>query len=118
MGEARSSGTSPLHSALPSRLQNRVGSRSANAERRPMTHAASAASDAVATKARDWKDPVGRLGLLGQGVLATIVGLLAIRIALGEKDEAATSDGAVAWLADQPLGKFLLVALTVSLFAL
>src|SRR4029453_2761595 len=46
------------------------------------------------------------------------VGLLAIRIALGEKDEAATSEGAVAWVADQPLGKFLLVALTISLFAL
>ncbi len=36
----------------------------------------------------------------------------------GDKDEAATSEGAVAWLADQPLGKFLLVALTISLFAL
>ena len=36
----------------------------------------------------------------------------------GDKDEAATSEGAVAWLADQPLGKFLLVALTVALFAL
>ncbi len=50
--------------------------------------------------------------------MATIIGLLAIRIAMGEKDEAATSEGAVAWLADQPLGKFLLVALTVALFAL
>lgn len=83
-----------------------------------MTQAASAAGSAVATKARDWKDPVGRLGLLGQGVLATVVGILAIRIAVGDKDEAATSEGAVAWVADQPLGKFLLVALTVSLFAL
>ena len=54
----------------------------------------------------------------GQGVVATIVGLLAIRIAMGDKDEAATSEGAVAWLAEQPLGKFLLVALTVALFAL
>jgi hypothetical protein len=50
--------------------------------------------------------------------VATIVGLIAIRIAVGKKDDAATSDGAVAWLAHQPLGKFLLVALTVSLFAL
>jgi hypothetical protein len=72
----------------------------------------------VESRARDWKDPIGRLGLVGQGVVATIVGVLAIRIADGEKDEAATSEGAVAWLAQQPLGKFLLVALTVALFAL
>jgi hypothetical protein len=83
-----------------------------------MVDAASTAGEAVAAKARDWKEPIGRLGLVGQGVVATIVGLLAIRIAVGEKGEAATSDGAVAWLAKQPFGKFLLVALTVALFAL
>lgn len=76
------------------------------------------APTAVVSKARDWKDPIGRVGLVGQGVVATIVGLLAIRIAMGDKDDAATSDGAVAWLAEQPFGKFLLVALTVALFAL
>lgn len=76
------------------------------------------ATSAVEAKARDWKEPIGRVGLVAQGVVATIIGLLAIRIAMGEKDEAATSQGAVAWLADQPFGKFLLVALTVGLFAL
>jgi Domain of Unknown Function (DUF1206) len=74
--------------------------------------------EAVVAKARDWKEPIGRIGLVGQGVVATIIGIIAIRIALGQKDDAATSDGAVAWLAHQPLGKFLLVALTVALFAL
>jgi Domain of Unknown Function (DUF1206) len=74
--------------------------------------------ETVGSSARDWKEPIGRLGLVGQGVVATIIGLLAIRIAVGDKDEAATSEGAVAWLAHQPLGKFLLVALTVALFAL
>jgi hypothetical protein len=83
-----------------------------------MADAASVATGAVAQKARDWKEPIGRVGLVGQGVVATIVGLLAIRIAMGEKDEAATSEGAVAWVAQQPFGKFLLVALTVALFAL
>src|SRR6478735_1760704 len=76
------------------------------------------AGETVGSRAGDWKDPIGRVGLVGQGVVATIVGLLAIRIAIGDKDQAATSEGAVAWLADQPLGKFLLVALTVALFAL
>lgn len=83
-----------------------------------MTDVAGATGEAVVAKARDWKEPIGRVGLVGQGVVATIVGLLAIRIAMGEKDEAATSEGAVAWLAQQPFGKFLLVALTVALFAL
>jgi hypothetical protein len=83
-----------------------------------VTNAVSGAGGAVATKARDWKEPIGRLGLIGQGVLALVVGFLAIRIALGEKDETATSEGAVAWVAQQPFGKFLLVALTVALFAL
>jgi len=83
-----------------------------------MLDAPGAVGGTVATRARDWKEPIGRLGLVGQGVVATIIGLLAIRIAMGKKDDAATSEGAVAWLADQPLGKLLLVALTVALFAL
>jgi hypothetical protein len=62
---------------------------------------------------------LGRVGLVGQGVLATVVGIIAIQIAMGDTtSETATSEGAVAWLAEQPLGRFLLVALTVSLFAL
>jgi hypothetical protein len=69
-----------------------------------MVDAPDAVGETVASKARDWKDPIGRLGLVGQGVVATIIGLIAIRIAIGEKDEAATSEGAVAWLAHQPLG--------------
>ena len=83
-----------------------------------MADAADAVGETVVSKVRDWKEPIGRLGLVGQGVVATVIGLLAIRIAIGEKDEAATSEGAVAWVAQQPLGKFLLVALTVALFAL
>jgi hypothetical protein len=83
-----------------------------------MVGAPSAVGDTATSRSPDWKDTIGRLGLVGQGVVATIVGLLAIRIAMGEKDEAATNEGAVAWLAAQPLGKFLLVALTVALFAL
>jgi Domain of Unknown Function (DUF1206) len=83
-----------------------------------MVDAPNAVGESVVSTARDWKDSIGRLGLVGQGVVATIVGVIAIRIAVGNKDQAATSEGAVAWLAEQPLGKFLLIALTVALFAL
>ncbi len=50
-----------------------------------MADAPAVVDDAVVSKARDWKDPIGRLGLVGQGVVATIIGLLAIRIALGRQ---------------------------------
>ena len=83
-----------------------------------MAHAVGSTGQSVADKARDWKEPLGRIGLVGQGVVATIVGLLAIRIAMGEKEQDPSGEGAVAWLAQQPFGKFLLVALTVALFAL
>jgi hypothetical protein len=83
-----------------------------------MAEGTSVVADSPVATARDWKNVLGRLGLIGQGVVATIVGIIALRIAVGEKDEAATSEGAVAWLAEQPLGKFLLIALTVALFAL
>ena len=39
---------------------------------------------AVST-ASEWKGRIGRVGLVGQGVVATIVGLIAIRIAVGEQ---------------------------------
>ena len=50
-----------------------------------MVDAPAAVGGAVVSKARDWKEPIGRLGLVGQGVVATIVGLLAIRIAIGRQ---------------------------------
>jgi hypothetical protein len=65
----------------------------------------------------DWKDTLGRVGLVGKGVLFAVIGVLAIQLATGDAANASKS-GAVQWVASQPFGKFLLVALTVSLFAL
>lgn len=68
----------------------------------------------------DWKETLGRIGLVGKGVLYSAIGLLAIQLALGGGGggEEASQQGAIRWIADQPLGRFLLVLLTVSLFAL
>ncbi len=66
----------------------------------------------------DWKEALGRLGLVGKGVLFGSIGVLAIQLAAGDAGADTTSNGAIAWIADQPLGKFLLVLLTISLFAL
>jgi len=65
-----------------------------------------------------WKDTLGRVGLIGRGVLYAVVGLLALQLALGDVGNDASTSGAVRWIADRPFGTFLLVALTVSLFAL
>ena len=66
----------------------------------------------------DWKERLGRVGLVGKGVLFGVIGLLALQIARGDAAADATHTGAIEWVGEQPLGKFLLVALTVSLFAL
>ena len=66
----------------------------------------------------DWKETLGRVGLVGKGVLYVILGVLAIQIATGDQQTDASQTGAVQWLATQPFGKFLLVALTVALFAM
>jgi hypothetical protein len=76
------------------------------------------AQQMTAVHGTHWKDRMGRIGLAGRGVLYAIVGLLALQLALGSADEEASTDGAMAWIAERPFGKFLLVALTISLFAL
>jgi hypothetical protein len=65
----------------------------------------------------DWKETLGRVGLVGKGVLYAVIGLLAIQLALGDAADTSQS-GAIEWIGSQPFGKFLLVALTVALFAL
>jgi hypothetical protein len=65
----------------------------------------------------DWKETLGRVGLVGKGVVFAIVGILAIQLATGDQENA-SQQGAIQWVAEQPFGKFLLVALTAALFAL
>lgn len=65
-----------------------------------------------------WKERLGRVGLAGRGVLYGVIGLLALQLAGGAPDEQASSEGALAWIGQQPLGRFLLVGMTIALFAL
>ena len=67
---------------------------------------------------REWKDRLGRVGLAGRGVLYAIVALLALELALGSPTDNASPKGAIAWLAQHPFGKSLLILLTLALFAL
>jgi hypothetical protein len=66
----------------------------------------------------DWKEALGRIGLVGKGLLYTIIGILAIQLATGDAAQQATNSGAIEWVASQPFGQFLLIALTACLFAL
>ena len=63
------------------------------------------------------KSLLGRVGLVAEGVVYALVGFLALQIAAGNRAQA-DQIGAVEYVARQPSGKFLLVALTAALFAL
>lgn len=65
------------------------------------------------------RDTLARVGLVAKGVLYLVLGLLAIQFARGESSSDQVSQtGAIQTVAEQPLGKFLLVALTSGLLAL
>jgi hypothetical protein len=69
--------------------------------------------------AHTWRDPLGRAGIAARGVLYLVLGFLAIQFARGEvAGEQVNQVGAFETVAEQPLGKFLLVALTVGLAAM
>jgi len=66
-----------------------------------------------------WRDPLARAGIVARGVLYLVLGFLAIQFARGEVgSEQVNQTGAFATVAEQPLGKFLLVALTAGLAAM
>ncbi|ULE34067.1 DUF1206 domain-containing protein [Mycobacterium sp. IDR2000157661] len=67
--------------------------------------------------AGDIRSKVARTGLIGKGALYTLLGFLAINVALGNRGSASET-GAIQTVAQAPFGKFLLIALTVALIAL
>ncbi|HEY6530813.1 MAG TPA: DUF1206 domain-containing protein, partial [Acidimicrobiales bacterium] len=60
---------------------------------------------------------LGRAGLAARGVIYLLLGLLAARIAIGVPTETADKQGVVVLVADQPLGRLLLVVLAVGMAA-
>lgn len=72
----------------------------------------------VRAQGSNWKDTIGRVGLAGRGVLYAVIAFLALQMALGSPDEEASSSGAFEWIEEQPLGKVLLITLTVGLCCL
>ena len=77
-------------------------------------------SSTIATKGRragrsPWVERLGRLGLVAKGVLYAVVGILAIKVALGGREQSPDREGALQTIAQQPFGKGLLVLLAVGL---
>ncbi len=68
-------------------------------------------------QAGEWRSDVARAGLVGKGILYTLLGVLAVSIALGNRDSA-SKQGAIEKVAQAPFGKFLLIGLCIALVAL
>jgi hypothetical protein len=61
---------------------------------------------------------MARAGLVAQGVMYLIIGALALQLALGGPAESPDQEGAIEWIAGQPLGRALLVGLALGLAAM
>jgi Domain of Unknown Function (DUF1206) len=62
-----------------------------------------------------WVERLGRIGLIAKGILYAVVGILAINVALGAREESPDKGGALRTIAEQPFGKGLLVLLAAGL---
>jgi hypothetical protein len=73
----------------------------------------------VEQRTEHWRDPLARVGLVAKGALYVILGILAIQFAQGKtSSDSVSQTGALERVAEQPLGRFLLVALTIGLLCL
>jgi hypothetical protein len=58
---------------------------------------------------------LGRAGLVARGVVYAVVGILALKLALGDGGKTTNQQGAMKTIAQQPFGKVLLLALAIGL---
>src|SRR5437763_364676 len=63
-------------------------------------------------RARRW---LARAGLISRGVVYGVIGLLAIKVAVGSAGKAANQQGALQTIAQQPFGKAVLVVVAAGL---
>lgn len=60
---------------------------------------------------------LGRIGLVAKAALYAVIGVLAVKVALGAREESPDKGGALRTIAEQPLGKGLLILLAGGLAA-
>jgi Domain of Unknown Function (DUF1206) len=64
-----------------------------------------------------WVERLGRVGLVAKGVLYAVVAILAVKVALGGREESPDRSGALNTIAHQPFGRGLLILLALGLVA-
>ncbi len=74
----------------------------------------------TAERARDsdWIDWVARAGLIANGVVYLMIGWLAFQLALGDREGAPSSSGALREVAQQPFGGVLIWVISIGMFLL
>ncbi len=88
--------------------------------RAPSGHNPGMSTGTIAAKGRragksPWVERLGRAGLVAKGVLYAVVGILAVQVALGGREESPDKSGALRTIAEQPFGKGLLILLAAGL---
>src|SRR5215211_4413654 len=78
----------------------------------PVRHAQAKGDDVARKPQFEW---LARAGLVARGVIYAIVGVLAIKLALGDGGKTTNQNGALETIAKQPFGKALLVLVAVGL---
>jgi hypothetical protein len=73
--------------------------------------------EAKAAAHSDWANGAARLGFAGRGVIYLLIGVIAVRLAVGQSNtgEEADRQGALRELADQRFGSILLIVLAIGL---
>ena len=79
---------------------------------RPVQHARSSGEKVVRSTGFEW---LSRAGFVARGVVYVIIGILAIKLALGTGGTSASQQGALRTIARQPFGKVLLIAMAIGL---
>ena len=62
-----------------------------------------------------WVEGLGRAGLVAKGVLYAVIGILAVKVAVGARGDDPGKEGALRTIAAQPFGKVLLAILALGL---
>ena len=78
----------------------------------PVRHAQAKGEDFAHSRPFEW---LARAGLVARGVIYAIIGVLAIKLALGDGGKTTNQNGALETIAKQPFGKALLILMAIGL---
>jgi hypothetical protein len=83
-----------------------------SAARVPVRQAQAKGDDVARSRQFEW---LARAGLVARGVIYAIIGVLAVKLALGDGGKTTNQQGALETIARQPFGKLLLVLMAIGL---